>query len=48
MKKNIKNLQSSICARLQNKAKETNRPFSEILQYYGMEKFEIFDNTCKI
>lgn len=39
MKKDIKNLQSSIRARLQNKAKETNRSFSEILQYYGMERF---------
>lgn len=39
MKNNIKNLQASVRARLQNKAKETNRPFSEILQYYGMERF---------
>ena len=39
MKKVIKNIEASIRARLQNKAKETNRPFSEILQYYGMERF---------
>lgn len=39
MKKDIKNIQASIRARLQNKAKETNRPFSKILQYYGMERF---------
>src|SRR3990172_452187 len=39
MKKDIKNIQSSARARLQNKAKETIRPFSEILQYYGMERF---------
>lgn len=39
MKKDIKNLPASVKARLQNKAKETNRPFSEILQYYGMERF---------
>lgn len=39
MKRDIKNIQASIRARLQNKAKETNRPFSEILQYYGMERF---------
>lgn len=39
MKKDIKNIQSSIRARLQNKAEETSRPFSEILQYYGMERF---------
>ena len=39
MKKDIKNIQASIRGRLQNKAKETNRPFAEILQYYGMERF---------
>lgn len=39
MRKNIKNKQASIRARLQNKAKETNRPFAEVLQYYGMERF---------
>ena len=39
MKKDIINIQASVRARLQNKAKETNRPFSEVLQYYGMERF---------
>ncbi|MBU0477019.1 nucleotidyl transferase AbiEii/AbiGii toxin family protein [bacterium] len=39
MKKDIKNIEASIKAQLQNKAKETNRPFSEVLQYYGMERF---------
>jgi len=39
MKNNIKNIEASIKALLQNKAKEKNRPFSEILQYYGMERF---------
>lgn len=39
MKKGVKNMQASVRARLQNKAKETNRPFSEVLQYYGMERF---------
>ena len=39
MKKDIENIQASIRARLQNKAKETNRPFAEILQYFGIEKF---------
>ena len=39
MKKDIKNIKSSVRARLQNKAKETTQPFSEILQYYGMERF---------
>jgi len=39
LKKDIKNIPASIRAKLQNKAKENNRPFSEILQYYGMERF---------
>lgn len=39
MKEEIKNIQASVRARLQNKARETNRPFSEVLQYYGMERF---------
>jgi hypothetical protein len=39
VKKEIKNIQASIRARLQNIAKETGRPFSEILQYFGMERF---------
>ena len=39
MKKNIRDIQASIRARLQNKAKETGRPFSEVLQYYAMERF---------
>lgn len=39
MKKDIKNLQASVKARLQNKAQEINRSFSEVLQYYGMERF---------
>lgn len=39
MKKDIINIQASVRARLQNKAKETNRPFAEISQYYGMERF---------
>lgn len=39
MKKVVTNIQASIRDRLRNKAKETNRPFAEILQYYGMERF---------
>ena len=39
MKKDIKNIEASVRALLQNKAKETNRPFAEVLQYYGMERF---------
>jgi len=31
MKKDIKNIRASIRAKLQNKAKETNRPFAEVL-----------------
>jgi len=39
MRKNVTNIQASVRALLQNKAKETNRPFAEVLQYYGMERF---------
>ena len=39
MKKDIKNIEASVKARLQNRAKEEERPFSEVLQYYGMERF---------
>ena len=39
MKKDIKNIQASIRAKLQNKARETHRPFAEVLQYFGMERF---------
>jgi len=39
MKKDIKNIRASIRAKLQNKAKETNCPFAEVLQYFGIERF---------
>ena len=39
MKKEIKNIEASIRARLENKARETKRFFSELLQYYGIERF---------
>ena len=39
MKKVVTNIQASIRDRLRNKAKEMNRSFAEILQYYGMERF---------
>ena len=38
MKSDIKNIQASIRARLQNIARESNRPFAEVLQYYAMER----------
>jgi len=38
MKKSITDIQASIRDRLRNKAKETNRPLAEVLQYYGMER----------
>ena len=34
-----KNIEASVRARLQNKAQETGRPFAEVFQYYGMERF---------
>ena len=39
MKKEIKNIEASVHARLVNKAQETNRAFAEVLQYYAMERF---------
>jgi hypothetical protein len=39
LKKTAKNIPASVRARLQNIAKETGRPFSEVLQYYAMERF---------
>jgi len=39
MKPNVKNIEASVRGRLQNKAREGNRPFAEVLQYYAMERF---------
>ena len=39
MKKDIKNIRASIRSKLQNIAKETHRPFAEVLQYFGIERF---------
>lgn len=33
------NLSASVRQRLTNKAKETSRPFQEVLQYFAMERF---------
>jgi hypothetical protein len=35
----VTNLPVSVHARLQNRARETNKPFQELLQYYAMERF---------
>jgi predicted nucleotidyltransferase component of viral defense system len=35
----MKNVPASVRQRLLNKAKQDRRPFNEILQYYGMERF---------
>jgi hypothetical protein len=37
--KNVSNLSASVQARLQNHARNSNRPFQELLQYYAMERF---------
>lgn len=39
MKRPIKNMAASVRQRLLNKARETNRPFNELLQYFVMERF---------
>lgn len=38
-KRNITNLSASVHQRLLNLARETGRPFNELLQYYAMERF---------
>jgi hypothetical protein len=35
----VKNLPASVHARLQSRARETQRPFQELLQYFAMERF---------
>ena len=39
MKEPVKNIAASILARLRNQTEVMNRPFAEVLQYYGMERF---------
>ncbi len=39
MLKNVTNLSASVHQRLLNKAKESSRPFNELLQYYAIERF---------
>ncbi len=39
MKRETGNVAASIQAKLKNRADESGRPFNEILQYYGMERF---------
>ena len=38
-KPGAKNIGASVRQRLLNKARETGRPFSELLQYFAMERF---------
>ena len=35
----LKNVSASVHARLQTRARDTRRPFQELLQYYAMERF---------
>jgi len=39
MKRSLKNVAASVHQRLLNRARETGRPFNELLQYYVMERF---------
>ncbi len=39
MKNKVVNVVASVQTKLKNKASETGRPFQELLQYYGMERF---------
>ena len=39
MARNVKNIAASVHQRLLNKAKESSRPFNELLQYFAIERF---------
>ena len=39
MAKSVKNIAASVHQRLLNKAKESSRPFNELLQYFAIERF---------
>ena len=39
MSRPLKNIAASVRQKLTNLGKESNRPFAELLQYYGMERF---------
>ena len=39
MKKEIKNIEASVRAKITHKADTTHSPFAEVLQYYAMERF---------
>ena len=39
MKGEIRNLPASVMGRLRNRAREAQKPFDEILRYYGFERF---------
>jgi predicted nucleotidyltransferase component of viral defense system len=39
MSEHPKNITASIHARLANEARKEGKPFSEVFQYYGMERF---------
>lgn len=38
-KNQVKDLPASVHQKLLNMARETNRPFDELLQYYAIERF---------
>jgi len=37
--KPVKNVAASVSQRLMNIAKQTNRPFNELVQYYALERW---------
>ena len=39
MAKSVKNIAASVHQRLLHKAKESSRPFNELLQYFAIERF---------
>jgi hypothetical protein len=48
MAKSVKNIAASVHQRLLNKAKESSRPFNELLQYFAIERFIYRLSKCSM
>ena len=48
MEKSIKNIAASVHHRLLRKARESSRPFNELLQHFAIERFTMANNAYKL